>query len=68
MLTHSCLSSGFVSDISPTFWVSEALISCKNNKNYGFLARMIILFVLLRYRNRRYGNMYYDKACRYEIF
>lgn len=29
---------------------------------------MIILFVPLHHRNRRYGNTYYDKAYRYEIF
>ena len=37
-------------------------------KNYEFVARMIILLVLLHYRNHRYGNEYYDKTCRYEIF
>ena len=57
-----------VSDMSPTFWVSEILICSKNHKNYGFIARMIILFVFLHYRNRRYGNEYYDKTFRYEIF
>lgn len=30
-------------------------------KNYGFIARMIFLFVHLHYRNRCYGNKYYDK-------
>ena len=29
---------------------------------------MMILFVYLYYRNRRYGNEYYDKVYRYEIF
>ena len=29
---------------------------------------MMILFVYLHYRNIRYGNEYYDKAYRYEIF
>ena len=33
----------------------------KTYKNYGFIARMINLFVLLHYRNRCYGNEYYDK-------
>ena len=33
-----------------------------------FIARMIILFVLLHNRNRSYGNAYYDKIYRYEIF
>ena len=51
-----------------TFWVSETLICSKTYKNYGFIARMIILFVLLHYRNCYYGNKCYDKAYRYEIF
>lgn len=29
---------------------------------------MMILFVYLYYRNRRYGNEYYDKTYRHEIF
>ena len=29
---------------------------------------MMILFVYLHYRNSRYGNEYYDKAYRHEIF
>ena len=37
-------------------------------KNYVFIARMIILFVLPHYRNRWYGNVYYDKTFRYEFF
>ena len=39
-----------------------------NYKNDGFIARMIILFVFLRYRNIHYGNKHYDKVYRYEIF
>ena len=42
------------------------LFCSKSHKNYGFIARMIILFVLLHYRNRRYGNERYDKTYRYE--
>lgn len=68
MLTLCCLSSGFLSDMSLTFWVSETLICSKKHKNYGFIALMTKLFVLLHYRNRRYGNEYYDKTYRYEIF
>ena len=37
-------------------------------KNYISFARTIILFVLLHYRNRCYGNDYYDKGFSYEIF
>ena len=44
------------------------LFCSKSHKNYGFIARMIILFVPLPHRNRRYGNEHYDKTCRYEIF
>ena len=44
------------------------LFCYKNHKNYGFIARMIILFVPLLHRNRHYGNERYDKTCRYEIF
>ena len=68
MLTLCCLSSGFASDIRPTFWVLEILIYCNIYKNYGFIALMTKLFVLLHHRNRCYGNGYYDKAYRYEIF
>lgn len=32
------------------------------------MERMKTLFVLLRHRNRRYGNERYDKTCRYEFF
>jgi hypothetical protein len=46
----------------------RTFICIKNYNNYGFIARMIILFVLLHYRNRRYGNADYDNTCRYEIF
>ena len=60
----TCQSLRHITDI----FMSETLIFGKNYKNDGFIARMIILFVLLHYRNRRYGNMYYDKTCRYEIF
>ena len=52
----------------PTFWVLEILIYCNIYKNYGFVALMTKLFVLLHHRNRCYGNEYYDKAYRYEIF
>lgn len=37
-------------------------------KNFGFIARMMILFILLHYRNSCYGNEYYDKVFSYEIF
>ena len=43
-------------------------ISGKNYKNYRFIAQMNILFVFLHHRNRYYGNEYYDKVYRYEIF
>jgi hypothetical protein len=58
----------FASDMRPTFWVLEILIYCNIYKNYGFVALMTKLFVLLHHRNRCYGNGYYDKAYRYEIF
>lgn len=32
------------------------------------MERMIILFVPLTHRNRRYGNVCYDKTYRYEFF
>ena len=64
----NCLSSGFVSDMSPIFWVLEILIYYNIYKKYGFIALRTKLFVLLHYRNRRYGNEYYDKNYRYEIF
>ena len=62
------ISNRFITDISPTFRVSETLICREKYKNYDFIARIIILFVHLHYRNYRYGNEYYDKAYRYEIF
>ena len=46
----------------------QLLICCNIYKNYGFIALITKLFVLLHYRNRRYGNEYYDKTYRYEIF
>lgn len=41
---------------------------CNIYKNYGFIAPMTKLFILLHHRNRRYDNKYYDKTYRYEIF
>ena len=46
----------------------QLLICCNTYKNYGFIALITNLFVLLHYRNHCYGNGYYDKAYRYEIF
>ena len=45
----------------------EYLFSLLQRKKY-FLVYLIILFVPLHYRNRRYGNEYYDNNYRYEIF
>lgn len=44
------------------------LICCKTYKNYGFIARMINLFVLLYNRNRCYGNEHYDKLIDMRFF
>ena len=44
------------------FYNGGRLFCGKNYKNYRFIARIIILFVFLYYRNSRYGNEYYDKA------
>ena len=54
--------------MSPSFWRLGILIYCNIYKKYGFIALITKLFVLLYYRNHRYGNEHYDKICRYEIF
>ena len=38
------------------------------NKFFVIVTQIMILFVYLHYRNGCYGNKYYDKICRYEIF
>lgn len=74
----SLLNNKLVSDLMRTIpdriiWRHQH-IECRRHLlaakiiNSGFIAQMIILFVLLYYRNSHYGNEYYDKVYRYEIF
>ena len=57
---------------SPTclrhFGCRRHLFAAKTIKNYEFIAQLTIFFILSHYRNRRYGNEYYDKTYSYEIF